>query len=309
MALGAESVSVKILVVMSVWNGERHVHAQIKSILEQNSGNDISILVRDDGSSDSTASIIDSFSDSRIQVLRGNNIGAKRSFLDLLSQAAGSDADLVAFADQDDIWLPGKLQRAAERLAPINDGPALYCSALNLVNESLQPIRKYVFPDETGFESAFLVNAATGCTVVINRRLLELLAEVPAVDEILMHDWWAYLVAVSFGRVVYDDRSLILYRQHASNQVGMRTGLAGYLHRTRLFFRRAASPSRLTQAREFLRLYGGRLLPARRRYLESLTSCEHNVLQRIRFLATERPRRHNFLENMAAVIAFLFGRY
>jgi hypothetical protein len=143
----------------------------------------------------------------------------------LLNEALRSTTDYIAFADQDDVWLPEKLQRATRMLSDVT-GPARYCSALHLVDEALRPLSFYQFVDAIGFEEAFLTNCATGCTCVINRDLLALLATQPNIDRILMHDWWLYLVAAAFVTVVYDHESYIHHRQHATNQIGMRTELA-----------------------------------------------------------------------------------
>ena len=297
----------KMLVLLSTWNGSRYVREQLASILAQKVDGTLEVLVRDDGSSDDTIQIIEEMNDGRVRVIRGENLGAKGSFMALLANAANSSADYVALADQDDVWLPGKLQRAVSKLAEL-DGPALYCSTLKLVDDKLQPLDEYRFVDNVGFESSFLVNCVTGCTCVVNRGLLGLLSGKPEIGQILMHDWWLYIVAASFGRVVYDEESYILYRQHASNQVGMRTGLAALIHRTRQFLKRPSVPSRLTQAHEFERIYGHRLSAANQRYLAQLVACEGRPFARLRFAVTRRPRRRVLFDDFVALLTFLVGR-
>jgi glycosyltransferase involved in cell wall biosynthesis len=298
----------KIMVLLSTWNGEKYVKEQLASILAQQVDGTVEVLVRDDGSCDDTVRIVEEINDGRIRIIHGENLGTRGSFMALIGEAARGDADYIAFADQDDFWLPNKLQRATSKLSELTC-PALYCSALNLVDEQLRSLGIYRFVDVPSFEASFLTNCATGCTCVINRDMLDLLAVTPIVDKILMHDWWLYLVATTFGSVVYDDEPYILYRQHAMNQVGMRTGLASLLYRTRLFLRRRPTPSRLTQAREFQRIYVHRLSARNERYLRQLVACEGRAFARLRFVFTQRPQRRVILEEVVSLITFLFGRY
>ena len=148
-------------------------------------------------------------------------IGITGSFLTLLRRAP--DDAVVAFADQDDVWLPEKLARGVAALADVEDGvPALYCARQSLVNEALQPIklsaRLRVPP---GFPQALTQNIATGCTVMLNPDAVRLIAASREPPDTL-HDWWCYLVVTaSGGRVLIDDEPVVLYRQHAGNAVGV----------------------------------------------------------------------------------------
>jgi glycosyltransferase involved in cell wall biosynthesis len=297
----------RLLILISSYNGSNYIREQLASILSQDFDGEIVVLIRDDGSHDETVQIIKEINDSRVEVVCGKNLGAKGSFLALLAEARRRSPDFVALADQDDVWLPGKLQRAVDMLRSVT-GPALYCSALNLVDDKLQPIGTYIFADTPGFEAAFLTNCATGCTCVFNREFLDLLDVLPDPDEILMHDWWLYIVAAAFGRVIYDDVSMILYRQHAANQVGMRLGFTSIFYRVRRLLRRPARPSRLTQAREFARIYGVRLSPRQSRYLSELIRCDDNFMARIKFAFIRRPKCRNLIDDIAVLGAFLLGR-
>lgn len=298
----------RILVLLSTWNGAKYVGEQLASILAQEFDGSLKVLVRDDGSCDHTLEIIESIGDSRVEVIHGENLGTKASFFELIHNAMRYDPDYFALADQDDVWLPSKIRRATERLA-VTRTPALYCSALSKVDEQLRPLNTYTFTDTIGFESAFLANCASGCTTVFNRELLLLLEPQPDTQKILMHDWWLYLVAATFGEVVYDCESHIYYRQHDSNQLGMHTGIANLLQRFYRFLARPATPSRLSQAREFQRLYAHRLPSMRARYLSALVACERHLLTRLHFAFNQRPRRSEISEEIFALATFLVGRY
>jgi hypothetical protein len=123
-----------------------------------------------------------------------------------------------------------------------------------------------------------------------------------------MHDWLLYQVASEFGSVYYDDKSHILYRQHDSNVVGMRVGLRSLLHRTRTFLRRNIVPSRITQAKEFLRVYGEIISNDSRIYLSQFIQSDGNFLKRLFFAVSSRPRRASAFEDFISLVSFVFGR-
>ncbi len=182
---------------------------------------DVTLSVRDDGSTDGTLALVErSLSDrANVTITAGANLGAGNSFLTLLRTASPS-ASYAAFCDQDDVWLPGKLSVAVSALEPF-DGPTLYCSAVNLVGEDLTYIRVHRrCVKRPSFENALVENIATGCTIVLNRPAIDLLASrVP--KDFLMHDAWSYLVVAGCGYVVYDPRPQVLYRLHRSNTIGV----------------------------------------------------------------------------------------
>jgi hypothetical protein len=294
----------KNLVLLSTFNGSAFLREQVQSILDQRVEGGLTLLVRDDGSEDDTIAILNSFKDPRIELLRGDNIGAKASYLALLKVAHERQSDYVALADQDDVWTQGKLECAIAWLAS-NDGPALYCSALDLVDMNLKPLGRFAYAGVPGFEIAFISNCVTGCTCVFNRALALQLDELPRSDAILMHDWWLYLVAAAFGRVFYDRQSRILYRQHGANQIGRAMGALDVLARTGKFWRRPRRPHRLSQAREFARLYGSSLTAAQFAYLDDLLLCEGRVLARLHF--AWRSCSPHGLDERIGLAGFLFG--
>ena len=152
-------------------------------------------------------------------------IGPTASFMALLRAAARGDPDVVAFADQDDVWLPEKLTAGAEAVAG-ETGPVLYCCRQILVDCRLRrigesaPLRR-----APGFPTALTQNVATGCTVQLNRAAVRLVAgsEPPTLT---LHDWWSYLVvAAAGGRLIADPVPRVLYRQHGGNLVGAPPGM------------------------------------------------------------------------------------
>jgi glycosyltransferase involved in cell wall biosynthesis len=213
----------RVAILLSTFNGAPFLDAQLNSLLTQTVA-DWVLYWRDDGSSDDTLAIMRAFAE-RIgpdrwrAVQAPGHLGATESFMTLVRAASPSGLPL-AFADQDDVWLPEKLERALGGLADAR-GPALYCSRQFLVDEALAPLgvsaqlrRPPCFP------AALTQNIATGCTVVLNPAAVALIAQSrpPAAS---LHDWWSYLVvAASGGRIIADPTPTMLYRQHGSNLVG-----------------------------------------------------------------------------------------
>jgi glycosyltransferase involved in cell wall biosynthesis len=216
----------KVVVLMSTYNGEQFVTAQLRSILAQ-LPEDARVFVRDDGSTDATLTQVLAVKDDRVRVDAGHNLGFGASFLTLLSQVP-SDAQLVLFADQDDIWLPGKIERAARHLLALGEQPALYGSAQMLVTADLRPLHATPpWPRRPSLTNALTENIITGCTAAINRSAVALLQRAGVPDGVHFHDWWLYLVVSAFGTVVYDDEPTLLYRQHGRNVIGHGAGWFG----------------------------------------------------------------------------------
>lgn len=248
----------KILVMMSTYNGEKYVEEQIDSILAQTTDG-LELLVRDDGSTDRTAEILEGYAKAgKLTWYQGKNAGPGGSFFDLMQRAG--DAEYYAFSDQDDYWQPEKLAAAVERMeAEDFDGPLLYFGRKNIVDQDLKPLSRPDFPIRSlSFGTAMLNSYASGCTMVYNKALKELLdAYQPAKAN--MHDAWVYRVASALGRVIYDENAYIEYRQHGNNVVGMQSKGSHWKERFHSIKRRSQDMVRIHYAEEMLEGYGGQL--------------------------------------------------
>lgn len=258
----------RVVVLMSTYQGERFVAEQLRSILAQ-LPEDGRILVRDDGSSDKTVEIIESLGDTRITVTRGQNLGFSQSFLTLLAQAP-TDADMVMFSDQDDVWLPHKIARAWQGLQPLAGSPALYGSRQMLTDEALRPLHATAtWPRGPSFASALTENIITGCTAALNRPAVQLLQQAGIPQGVHLHDWWVYLVISAFGTVDFDDEPTLLYRQHGGNQIGHGTGWLGReFGMLRFLARNDWVGILLSQVHTLMRHYGPLLDPVARSLIE-----------------------------------------
>lgn len=215
-----------VCVLMSTYNGEAFVKEQIDSVLEQKDVN-VLLLVRDDGSGDSTISILEAYErEGCLQYMRDQeNLGPACSFMKLLYNSP--DADYYAFADQDDIWLSEKLIQGIKMLGDTGS-PCLYCSNQMIYQKGEVRGMRIAEKPNLGLVNAICANTISGCTMIINKALRDLLIDErhrPS-DECLkkrMHDTWIIAVAEAVGSVIYDHRSFIHYRIHESNTVGLKS--------------------------------------------------------------------------------------
>jgi len=220
-----------VTILLSTYNGERFLREQLDSFKAQSLA-DWRLLWRDDGSSDNTVAIMREFT-AEMGPARcvesagsGPHCGAAPSFMRLLAEAA--DEPLVAFADQDDVWLPDKLLRAAAQINAAGAAPALYCARQFLVDENLRGHKLSArHSNQPGFPACLTQNIANGNTVVMNRAAARLVVAMPS-PEGTVHDWWSYIVVSACGgSIIFDPQPQILYRLHKSNLIGRARPMIG----------------------------------------------------------------------------------
>ena len=194
----------KVCVLMSTYNGEKYLKEQLDSILNQNSII-VDILIRDDGSTDKTLNILDEYNKkyNNIRYYTGENLKSAKSFLDLLFTAG--EYDYYSFSDQDDVWDRDKLLVAVSKL---KEGYNLYGCKKKIVNSNLEPLNKEdEIPSSLKLGNVILRCRISGCTMVFNRELRNYLLKCsPKI--ISMHDSWVLKVAVSTGKVFYDENKI-----------------------------------------------------------------------------------------------------
>ena len=208
-----------VQVLMSTYNGEKYLKEQIDSILSQENV-EVSLLIRDDGSTDKTISILEKIvkENTNVSYYIGKNIGSAKSFIDLVNQS--KEVDYYAFADQDDVWDSKKIISAIEKIENDSNIPSLYISALEVVDEELNTIEIKKVSGNLCFEGEMAKNFATGCTMVFNKKLCNAIKTYNP-SYIIMHDSWITRVCYAIGgNVVVDENTYIKYRQHGNNVVG-----------------------------------------------------------------------------------------
>ena len=217
----------KVNILMSTYNGQQFLAEQIRSIQDQ-SYTDWTLFIRDDGSSDNTKEILKDFErqDSRIHLIdsdKSDNLGVIKSFHKLVNH---DRADYYFFSDQDDVWLPNKLELSLKEAQNYPaDLPLMVYMDLKVVNQDLKIMTESMVKSQSHHANTELVqelteNTVTGGVAMINHALAEMWQET---DDILMHDWYLALLASAFGNLVFIDQPGELYRQHSDNVLGART--------------------------------------------------------------------------------------
>lgn len=268
----------QICIIMAVYNGEHYLAEQIDSILKNNAQN-VTLHIFNDHSQDQSQHIIEEYVQSYPGRIFGHyhhdNHGVIRNFLE---GTQVMDADYYMFCDQDDVWLPHKIEhslQAIEKLeADTADKPCVIFGDAQTVDQNLREIAPS-FQRQSGYHTdaldpahILMENKLIGCTIMFNRSLQQLLTDFPA--EIRMHDWWIALIGSFFGKIAYLDEPLLLYRQHGGNVVGG-TSFTAYLRNrmSHLSKQRNALYQTCAQARVFLQTYRDKLSPEQ-------TSLLHN---------------------------------
>lgn len=273
-----------IAVLMSTYNGERFLKEQLESIFSQKSVN-VSLFIRDDGSTDRTIDIIKKYQHkgSRVYLEQGQNIGPVNSFLSLIYR--NREYEYYALADQDDLWESDKLISAVNILKKYFDTPALYYSALTLV-DSRENYLRTVVPSKVSKATSLLNFQATGCTIVYNAALLKIIMKYKP-KNIYMHDAWLTVIASYFGICLLDETSHIKYRQHEKNVVGMKQ--QNILHRAKKFFTTKKNWHYNT-ALDFYKGYKNYLSEEDLDRIKRILQYKKNILSKIRLINSQEVR-------------------
>jgi glycosyltransferase involved in cell wall biosynthesis len=224
-------VNTDVDVLMATYNGEKYVDDQIESI-EAQSFKDFSILISDDGSSDSTLAHVEKMSEKYrniTNVSSSNHIkGVRGNFLFLSNK---TNAEYAFFCDQDDYWLPQKVELSLQKMKEMEQEfgktiPLLVFTDMKVVDSSLSvmhdsfEVSSGIDPERIAFKYILTKSIGAGCSMLVNRVLLDMLKKTPGNQPMIMHDWWASLIAAGFGAIGHVDTPTSLYRQHQGNLVG-----------------------------------------------------------------------------------------
>ncbi len=216
----------KVDVLMATYNGEKYLKEQIDSILNQTYQN-IHLIISDDCSTDRTRDILKEYEENeKITVFyQENNQGYVKNFEFLLNQVT---SELYMFADQDDFWLPEKIEKSVEKLQKENLD--LVFGDLEVVDENLKTLypsfSKLMLLDRkikrelNTDKLQYLYNCMTGCTILSKKKFLDKILPLPTNSKYVIHDYWLGLVVSLNGKVGYLETPYIKYRQHGNNQVG-----------------------------------------------------------------------------------------
>ena len=219
----------KIAILMATYNGEKYICQQIDSILSQTC-KDWELYIHDDGSTDNTIAAVESYVEKypdKIHLIDGKSTGgAKYNFFYLFGQV---EAPYYMTCDQDDVWLDKKIGLTYDKMLAIEDKadiPSLEYTELcvgarkqNTIEDSMSAYQSLDCHNRT-INQFILQNSVTGCTMMVNRALRHKMLHITDIDNTILHDWWAALVAAQFCKTAFIDEPTILYRQHGDNSLG-----------------------------------------------------------------------------------------
>lgn len=230
---------------MATYNGAAFVEEQLRSILAQLGEHD-EIVVSDDGSADATLAVIQAVNDPRIRLLPPHEpLGSTRNFYRALDAAQG---DIIFLSDQDDVWLPGRVERCLEELGTAD----LVVTDCQVVDESLQALYPSLFKLyglREGLWHNLLRCGFYGSLMAMHRSVVERAKPWPKNDELIKHDWWLGMVAEKTGTVRFvADRQFVLYRRHEGAETRVDTRI---MHRSKRSLK-TKIVARLCMAKEIL---------------------------------------------------------
>ena len=276
---------VTICILLASYNGEKYISKQLDSLLAQTYTN-WKLFIRDDGSTDQTVSIINKYRalDNRICLLHSpeQNLGSCQNFATLLS-VSRNQFQYIMFCDQDDFWLPFKIE---ETLAHMHDfeahygkeTPLLVYTNFQYVDNHLKVIESKKKFNSTKvsklrFANLLAQNPAYGCTMMLNKQLAAIAGVIPSQAE--NHDYWIALVASALGEIAYLNKRTILYRQHNSN-ISTNYNSSSFIKRfKRIMLQRKNledAEQKLRMALAFKSLYYDRLTQSHKRILDEFIS-------------------------------------
>ena len=296
-----------VTILLSTYNGAEFIKEQIDSLLLQQNVN-VNIFVRDDGSTDKTLDIIKKYQTHYcINVIKGKNIGWRKSFMELIYNSP--ESDYYAFCDQDDIWLPDKLKVAIEKLQTMpQNQPNLYCSNLRYYRNGRDlGLVKKKNPQLT-LQLSLMRSLTAGCTMVFNKELRDLISCYRP-EKISAHDFWTYQVASLLGDVYFDMNSYILYRQHDNNQIGASiSNIDIWKKRFDSAKKNFYNNDRQFAAKELLRLYRNRISIDKRNVVERVAFYDKNIRSRLKFFLDMSFTMGSLVNDIWLRVRILFGK-
>lgn len=301
-------------VLLATYQGAAFLEEQLNSIFGQTTLPS-QIIIRDDSSTDDTLKILLKFKELYPHLITllpsQRRLGVKGNFSELMQH---SSAEYIFFSDQDDIWNPNKIEMTLERMKKMErqygkSTPLLVHTDLIVVGSDLKLIHpsfwKFTGLNPKGAELNRLLaqNMITGCTMVINRALLEQALPIP--NEAMMHDWWVGLVAAAFGYIDFISLPTLQYRQHLSNDVGAKNyGLSRYILS---YFKKNKQPSLFSksclQAARFVEQYNQSLNEKSIQLIATYAALEKMPYIKQKYtLFKNKFFKHGFLRNLRHVL-------
>jgi len=287
----------KIALVMATCNGAAFIEQQLDSIMQQTRRIDL-VIIRDDASTDSTFQILSRYANEYgFQVSRNSErLGVNENFTRAVAEVP--DNYIIAFCDQDDYWLPEKLEKSIallQQIATNPSEPALVYSDLVLMNEAGEILHHSVHRQRGQhryahvWETFLFGNMVSGCTILMNAAMKKIMLELPR-NQSFIYDAWLAMAAFGFGKIAQLSEPLIQYRQHSKNvtfsEHHSKNRIERLLDHWKLLFQSDTYLQEEIQlATAFHSQYANRLSAAKKESLEKFISLQHKpyLIKKLRF--------------------------
>lgn len=305
-----------ITILMATYNGEKYLAEQIESILQQTYCG-WKLIIQDDCSTDHTPDIAEAYQKQypeKIKFIRRETPSgsAKNNFFSMLSLV---EDDYVMFCDQDDVWLPDKIEKTYYEMVRNEqelgkETPLLVHTDLYVTDEELHILSKSLFQlqdlsaKRDKLYQIAVQNIVSGCTAMLNVALLKFVVKDPR--NAIMHDWWFAMIAAAFGKIVFLPLQTIYYRQHGANDVGAKNAHSLSYNWERFKDRLG---SKITvrdtylQTSEFLYFFKSQISNSNRKRLEVFASLsKHGKLKRMFLLCRFRFFKKGLFRKIGQII-------
>lgn len=298
----------KVKILLSAYNGEKYIKEQIDSILQQTYPY-LEVYVRDDGSKDKTLQVLEQYvNNPKIHVIQGENKGFIKSFFELVKVCG--DADYFAFADQDDVWFPRKIQMAVEALERENANiPLLYFSNYDFYDGDMNFMEHGKLPSMSpSFHNAIVDCMTLGFNSVFNRTAHKMM-ETHIPQHSCGHDWWVYMVCSGMGKVIFDNHATVKYRRHEKSvSPGGKDFIKFQIWRFKKFFVNDYFSNIRKQMQEFYNLYEEQLSEDDCKLLYLFSREKYSIKNALKKICYPKRFRCGILDELFVRFICLIGK-
>lgn len=301
-----ENKEKKVAILLSTYNGEKYVREQLTSFLNQTYRN-IEIIIRDDGSKDGTIKILEKYVNTHknIKLVKGKNLGFIKSFFELLKLG---NADYYAYADQDDIWLPNKIELAVNSLNNLdNEKPNMAFSNVDYHDVEMNFMGHGEEHKTYSFTNSLYECVSQGMTMVINQKARDMILDnIPT--ECMFHDWWTYMICSGMGNIAYDDVVTVKYRRDKKNATVEGQGFFAILmwRIKNLFGKNGFIKIRIQQL-EFKKNFYNKISDENKKVLDIFVQEKYNFFKALRKAFYPKKIRRKVTADIAVRILFILG--
>ncbi len=300
----------KVQVLLSTYNGRDLIRRQVESILNQKDV-EVNILIRDDGSKQDTRTALLKIQEDyfdRVRVVFCENIGWKRSFIELLFMA--EEYDYYCFSDQDDVWLPEKLIKCIEKIESDSDyhgAKLVHCNSVCTDrNLAVRKEQQYRYPMPGSHKMAIAQEYFQGCGMVWNTEAMRLVKMYKPSEEIA-HDYWVGVLCYFFGKIYYIEEPLFYHIRYENNASSDGKLLSGRYKRVKTFFKQKSVYT--NPGKDFLTGYSEKLSRQDFVFLKKCADYKKNFKSKLSLIFDLKFKREHFMSTLFFKISILFNKY